>query len=229
MKCQLWFNWRGWASRWDTFFYQEYISFHWMVYCLFFFFDIFLGDVGVPRGGRYQTSCKLSPLSNQSRRTLPTSILENTVWSSCYNWMMLYNMQSTELYNMFHCKFNISNSIRLKNTTRCNGRKESLCCIVDGVKMIQKGRRGEQFWQSLSLSLCMENILKSSAALLEVRRGRGSKSESAHLHLSQVYMDGSGTFHTKPGAKFSREKHFEFIELCFWKQWACNGHWIAPS
>ena len=27
------------------------------------------------------------------------SILENTDWSSCCNWM-LYNMQSTELYNM---------------------------------------------------------------------------------------------------------------------------------
>ena len=73
----------------------------------------------------------------------------------------------------------------------------------------------------------MENILKSSVALVEARRGRGSKSESAHLQLSQVYMDGSGTYHAKPGAKFSREKYFEFIELCFWKQWACNGHWIA--
>ena len=76
-------------------------------------------------------------------------------------------------------------------------------------KRTGEGRRSG----SLRFCLCAcEYMLKRALVLVEARRGRGSKSESAHLHLSQVYMDGSGTFHTKPGAKFSREK-------IFWVYW----------
>ena len=55
MKCQLWFNWRGWASRWVTFVLEIYfflldsVLLFWGTFHLI----ILLDDVGVPRGGRY--------------------------------------------------------------------------------------------------------------------------------------------------------------------------------
>ena len=58
MKCQLWFNWRGCASSWETFVTRNiFIFIGWCIVFVFLFgyflFDIFLDDVGVPRGGRY--------------------------------------------------------------------------------------------------------------------------------------------------------------------------------
>ena len=77
----------------------------------------------------------------------------------------------------------------------------------------------------ICLCLCAwKNILKSSVALVEARRGRGSKSESAHL-TSPKYMAAAPNW----GPSFPERKYFELIELCIWKQWACNGHWIAVS